>query len=189
MTGEERDDEFEHRRINLEPRDPNYRRSTTLTTAVTNARSIAPKIDSVIMNFECLQLDCLIVTETWLTKGPVKDNALDRLMGEAGVHAITGDRRGRGGGVAILFRSSTITLKEYHIRRKRHEIVAAKGTSPKIGGTIFILGVYVKPSLPAFKKEEIIDILIDSVNEIKIKEENAKVIIAGDFNRLSLIHI
>lgn len=41
---------------------------------------------------------------------------------------ITRDRSGRGGGVAILFRNSRMEMKEYRFKRKRYEMIAAKGT-------------------------------------------------------------
>lgn len=41
---------------------------TDLNLAVTNAQSVAPKIESVIECFECLKLDYMAVTETWLLR-------------------------------------------------------------------------------------------------------------------------
>ena len=79
---------------------------------ITNARSLAPKTESVIDAFNKLDLSMMLVTETWLSKGPVKDQMLDTLENGYGIGGIYKDRGSRGGGVAILFRKSLMKMSE-----------------------------------------------------------------------------
>ena len=46
------------------------KKTTSVCFAVTNARSVAPKMDSVIETFNKLELAFMAITETWLVNGP-----------------------------------------------------------------------------------------------------------------------
>ena len=69
------DDLTEHLEISDELRNKRhnkYRRSECFNISITNARSLAPKVKSVIEAFDCLDLDCMTITETWLFEGDNK---------------------------------------------------------------------------------------------------------------------
>ena len=111
-------------------------------------------------------------------EGPVKERTAEILKGEGNISIVTKDRRGRGGGVAILFRNSNMQAREYKFKRKRYEMVAVKASIKDVRGPVFI-----KPSLNAGQKAEILELLTDAINEIKTREEDPKIFVMGDFNK------
>ena len=139
---------------------------------------------SVIDAFECLNLDIMACTETWLFDGPAKKKAVEDLGGEVGISMIARNRRGRGAGVAILYQDSSLKLKEYKFKRKHYEILAVKGTHSSVRGTLYIFVVYIKPSLNAQQKSELLELLTDVVIQVKTKEDNPKIYVMGDFNKV-----
>ena len=66
------DDSDDHQAVNLE-------RKNSLTLINTNARSLCPKVDSLIDCFHELSVDVAIVTEMWLKNGPELDQSVSDL--------------------------------------------------------------------------------------------------------------
>ena len=87
----------------------------SMSFILTNARSLAPKFDSMVDAFESLGLDFLCVTETWFKGGKELAEALRDLQGKSGLSIIHKSRDGRGrtrgGGVAVVFNSSSCNFK------------------------------------------------------------------------------
>ena len=101
-----------------------------LNYAVTNSRSLIPKIDSVVNYFEEHSLSFMIVTETWLKRNTETDEILQELQNGAHLNLIRKDRTSRrGGGVAILYDNREAKLSKYQIPGigASHEIVCAMG--------------------------------------------------------------
>ena len=107
-------------------------KSSCISFASTNARSLAPKIHSAIDFFTETDLTLMVVTETWLQEGrTLEDNVADLDLG-AGLGLIHKGRRGkRGGGVGILYKKSKISLKKLTLHQNNYEIVAACGKIKK----------------------------------------------------------
>ena len=88
---------------------------TSFTVVNTNARSLCPKIHSLLDCFIELDADLAILTETWLTDGPTLDEDIEDLREGSGLGLLTRNRepgaRGAHGGVAIAFRISSCTLQ------------------------------------------------------------------------------
>ena len=106
---------------------------------LTNARSLAPKIDSFIENFEERDVDLCVVTETWLNtaSGLLEDEGVDLCLGEGISFFHCGRPVGRrGGGVGVFFRSSRIKAVDITPKDNPHEVCAVlcslRGTSRKI---------------------------------------------------------
>ena len=83
----------------------------------TNARSLAPKMNSFIEC--CRELDCklAIVTETWLGSSEDHEQDIDDVLQSTGIQLITRNRPPTNsgvcyGGVAIAYRAASLTLKE-----------------------------------------------------------------------------
>ena len=153
------------------------RRSTLFNLAVTNARSIIPKINSLVNAFSNLDLSCIAVTETWMNKGVNKEAAIDELKGRHDISSLTKDRRGRGGGVALFYRDSKVRMTEHKFKRKRHEMIAGKVTITESGHSVYNFVIYVKPSMSAVRKEEIKMLLMDAITDILTKERGAYITI------------
>ena len=100
-----------------------------LTIMNTNARSLCPKITSLIDNLNNLECQVGIVTETWLADGASLRQDLQDLQGGAGYTLLPLNRpRGaRGvahGGVAILGKYSKISMSRFKIHNpKNYEIL------------------------------------------------------------------
>ena len=94
---------------------------------LTNARSLAPKIDSFVENFEERNIDLCVVTETWCHDGVglLEDDGVDLRLGEgiSSFHCGRSAER-RGGGVGIFFRESRIKACEITPKDNPHEICA-----------------------------------------------------------------
>ena len=92
-------------------------------TLIANARSMNNKIGSLIEAFEEFQLSVALISETWFKNGSGLDREMNDLLLSDGIGMITRNRGGRGGGVAIAFRSSEISLKEFKIPENKYEMV------------------------------------------------------------------
>ena len=84
-----------------------------LTLLNTNARSLCPKIDSLIDNMRELDSPLAVVTETWLADGSLLEQRLADLQEGEGLSVVHKNRKGnrRGvthGGVCIVGRVSRV---------------------------------------------------------------------------------
>ena len=96
----------------------------------TNARSLCPKISSLIDSFNDLSASVGIITETWLTDW----DSLEGLVLRTGLKMICKNRdpneRGYShGGVAVAFKEPAVTLKEVRLHNPRKfEVLLTSGT-------------------------------------------------------------
>ena len=125
--------------------------STEFTIINTNARSLCPKIHSLLDCFTELKADLAIITETWLTDGPTLQEDIDDLREGSGLGLLVRNRepgaRGHShGGVGIAFRISSCTFKELQINNPdRYEVIAALGTIPGHSRKLLVIGCYLPP--------------------------------------------
>ena len=117
---------------------------------VTNARSLQPKIESLVTAFEELELHVAVVTESWLKPGQKLLREIAEYENGPGIsviHKSRETRRGRnaGGGVAILFNKDKIRLAERKIRRGNNEIVCVIGKITGMSRHLAIIGAYIPP--------------------------------------------
>ena len=102
------------------------------TVINTNARSLSPKINSLIDCFSQMEASIGVITETWLTDGEALDEEIDDLTSGTGLGMVYRNREvnGRGfshGGVAIVYREAAMSLRKMKIHNpKRFEVVAAE---------------------------------------------------------------
>ena len=98
----------------------------------TNARSIKPKIQSLYDAFNDLNLAFALITETWMKKGRKQDEAVDEATNGQGLKILYKNRQetgsdAAGGGVAVVFDPSKITLKQYPLRKSKYELMCVVG--------------------------------------------------------------
>ena len=148
------------------------RKKQPFNFAVTNARSLAPKLDLVLDAFYELDLACMIIIETWIQGERTVQQADDLLANGNGLDSIYRSRGARGGRLAILSRRSKVQLKEYKIKTKSHKVLAARGKIQNNSRPIYLLAVYIKPSLSKKKKDDLIEVVIDAVAKIKSESKN-----------------
>ena len=82
---------------------------------------------SVIDAFDKLDLSLMMITETWMMEGPVKEKMTDQLSNGHNLGGIFRNRGRRGGGVAVIYNKSKMRMSEYKIKTKGHEILVTKG--------------------------------------------------------------
>ena len=156
--------------------------------ALFNARSLTPKIKSVSENFDEREWAFAIATETWFVDGDPFEETKRDLKNGCGIDSICANRnatRGRnsGGGAAILFKRSKVSLKQYPIKRSGCEIVATKVWFSDCRRPTFIIGIYMPPGMIKSMLDKYVATLSDSITKIKLEEKNPISIIGGDFNR------
>ena len=174
--------------------DPEKERKIKICFAVTNARSLWKKIQSMYDAFTDLELDFMIVSETWFHNTP----ALDRLVCDAehgkGVKMINYCRtkRGRlnaGGGISIIYNSNTLTGSEYNVKKSGFEIAVGKFKLKNESRALFIIGAYLSTRLSKQEAEKNIQALVVIINKIKLQHESPYIVLGGDFNNFDISSI
>ena len=163
-------------------------RAVSFRSIVTNARSLTPKIHDLIINFEELDLNVAIISESWLKEGKKLRNDLDDLEFGSNlrtIHKSRKSRRGRtaGGGICIIFNKSKIHLKERNIRRGKSEIVCATGNIPTVARKVLVFGIYIPPNIKAKQAHNALESLSNAIGQAKIEYSDPLIIIEGDFNQ------
>ena len=120
---------------------------------LTNARSLFPKIKSLLNYFELFGLCFSIVTESWLANGTRLVEDLYELEHGTNLRLLyknrpvkpNSRRRTAGGGVAIVYNNQRCNFKERKIRGNKFEIICAKGKIVGIPEVVVVLGIYIEP--------------------------------------------
>ena len=63
-------------------------------------------------------------------------------------------------------------------------MMCAKGNLNGLSRPLYIFAIYIKPSLPAEQKKEMIALLVEELLKIKTTETNPMICVGGDFNRM-----
>ena len=125
--------------------------SNLFSFAITNARSLIHKIDSLRDHFRESDLAFAIVTETWLCAAPGLEDWLINQEHANGLSFINCMRKrtgpaNPGGGVSIIYRKSQVVFKEFKVKRENYEFVCAKGKITNNTRPIFVLAAYFAPN-------------------------------------------
>ena len=159
-------------------------KTVEVTFVTANARSIISKTQSMIDLFEDLELQFMLINETWLSGGESLENQITDLDVGAGIGFLHKSRRDRnGGGVAIAYRKNGVTFKKIALKRNNFEVVAGIASISKTPRKLIVFSVYLPPSMPAVKVRECFNMLQDNILEMTQKHENPVIVIGGDFNR------
>ena len=163
---------------------------TNFTIINTNARSLCPKMNSLIDCVRETDARLAIVTETWLKDGPDMEEEVQDLSAGAGLGMIARNRRTRAvngntyGGVAVLWREGLLGLREYkRSNPEGFEVLTAtgvlKGHSRKVG----VIACYIPPNYTKARADDALEFIADTVVELKRKFKDPYLIIGGDFNQ------
>ena len=156
----------------------------------TNARSLNPKIDSLIECFNELTADIAIVTETWFREGPELDIDLHELEMGTNIKAITLNRPpnqrtgvSHGGG-AFFYRKSIGGFKKIKIDNPdSFEVLpvvsSLSGTSRKLA----VIAAYIPPNYAVPKGKKCLDYIESCIIDIKRHFNDPLIAMAGDFNQ------
>ena len=190
-------DEIEDKNCAVDPvedpeivQDVNKEQVTPLIIANTNARSLCPKIASLIDCYEELDITLGIVTETWLASGESLDQDIRDLAAGAGLDMIclNRDRNGRGiahGGVTVI--ASTCSLKKLDVPNPENfEVLATLSTLPGYSRKLLTVACYLPPNYPWARGREALDHIEDVVREPKKTYRDPFMVVGGDFNQWSI---
>ena len=157
-----------------------------MSFALTNARSLLAKIPSLIEAFENLNLHFCTVSETWLKKTRSIDRDIGDLVNSNNLGIIKKNRGARGGGVAIVYDTNKISLKQAFPFPDGFEAVCGVGKSSLDAKKFFIVSFYLPPKSSADTVERFCDLLSDRVERAKNELKNPYIIIAGDQNKKNI---
>ena len=155
----------------------------------TNARSLAPKMESLADCMTELEADVSVVTETWLQNRAVEGATIDA-AGEHGLDSFMLNRsviaaNGRQyGGVGIFSRSSSTKLSVVDIANPDNfEVLCVAGKVNKLKEKVVVVAVYIPPNYPKVKAESCLDYIADVISEVKRRFESPIITVAGDWNQ------
>ena len=156
------------------------------TFAITNSRSLPGKINSVLVAFEGLNLDFMIVSETWLQYRKSHAEDLKKLEEGYNIGHCKKNRKTRGGGVAILYKNTKLSLKQCYPFPADIEITCAIGKTLHDNRKVLILAVYIPPKTSAAQFDRIGDCISERIGRAKNEHDDPYIVIGGDFNRREL---
>ena len=156
---------------------------------LTNARSLTPKIDSLVEAFQTLDLNAASITETWFKGGKGLREGLRDLEGRSGIRVLHRSRDGRsnrrGGGVALAFRTNNCNFKMRNLKQisKDFEVLCAVGKVEKIERPVVIFVIYIPPDMRASALETLKEELSAEIVAVQKSYKNPLIIVNGDMNR------
>lgn len=155
----------------------------------TNARSLRPKITSLIDSFRELDLTYAIITETWFSDGDKLQSEAENLLLGHGLNSFTLNRPpGRAGnshgGVAIIYRDSLAQAKIFDFPNPDcFEVLCVKFNLIGVKRNVFAISAYMPPGYRVGRARSCLDHIRALIGEIKAKFDNPYINLAGDFNQ------
>ena len=155
----------------------------------TNARSLCPKIDSLIDCFEELDVTLGIVTETWLADGVSLDRDLHDLARGTGLEMFCLNRppNNRGvahGGVAVIANAATCSIKKIDLPNpENYEVMATLSTLQGCSRKLLTVACYLLPGYSVPRGRGALDHIENVVQELKRTYKDPFIIVGGDFNQ------
>ena len=154
----------------------------------TNARSLCPKIHSLIETIEEIGAAFALVTETWLSDGKTLEEDKQDLFLGAGLSLICKNRRAdsRGqsyGGVGLVYKEDLCNFKELELDNPgNHEVLTAVGSIRGLSRKIALVGCYVPPNYNVARAKACLEYIEETVIEMKRRLKDPIIIVTGDFN-------
>ena len=155
----------------------------------TNARSLCPKIDSLIDCFDEMDTTLGIVTETWLADGDSLDRDVRDLAKGAGLEMICLNRpaNSRGvahGGVAVVANQSTCTLKKIDMANPGNfEVLTTLSSVKGHSRNLITVACYLPPNYNMARGREALEHVENVVRDIKRRYKDPFIVVGGDFNQ------
>ena len=151
-----------------------------------NARSLSPKLYSLIDTMEEMNAQISLVTETWLKANDQVNEQFNTLRDALGYECIRRDRTtGNGGGVAILYKTGDWAFHQLKTGGE-FEIVAALGRRTGQRRKLLAITAYIPPDSNADTNERFLQKLVDLIGIYKRRYCDPYFIVGGDFNKRSV---
>ena len=148
-----------------------------------NARSLSPKLYSLIDTMQESNAQISMVTETWMRSSPQLEQRLVDMREALGYDCIRNDRPTLGGGVAIIYKTGDLQLHRLKTGCD-YEIVAAVGRRTGQRRKIVVLVAYIPPNFDAENSQAVLDKIVQLIGTFKRRYNSPYFLIGGDFNCL-----
>ena len=146
-----------------------------------NCRSMIQKTEAICDYFENEEVRFGILTETWTNKES-EIRIKEQLENENGLDILMKSRKGRGGGVALVYKKSYFQFAKHSFFTGEYEIVAASARVPATKLRLFVFCVYYPPRMLANEVKKMNELICDEIVKIKVKFNSPLIIVAGDMN-------
>ena len=172
----------------LEEHDENGRvkKIIKVNFATTNARSIAPKIISLVENFNELELCLFAITETWLGNSREVNHNIRDLVNSSNIDMLHKNRKTRGGGVALAYNNTLAKFSQVSLRNNSFELLCCKGKINSLARPLIVFVVYLPPKMSADSLRAFCTTLADGIELVKSNYDDPFILITGDFNKKSI---
>ena len=160
-----------------------------MTIINTNARSLSPKIDSLLVCLTELKSSIAVVSETWLKDCPELEKDVEDLEEGSGYTMLyknrePNDRGFSHGGIAILSRLSVCKFSAIKMPNPdSFEVLPAVGTVKGPSRKLIVVAAYIPPNYNVPRAKKCLDYITDLVIMIKNKYRDPFIVVAGDFNQ------
>ena len=172
--------------------DSKREKKNALTIINTNARSLCPKIDSLVDCFEELEVDVAVITETWLKDSPELDQDLRDLEEGAGISSVTLNRLPNHlgvshGGVAVLTRKGMGNFKKINVPNPdSFEVLPVIGSVIGSARKLVVIGIYIPPNYTVPRGNDCLEYVENLIIDIKARYQDPYILVAGDFNQWAI---
>ena len=145
-------DEFSMTHTDVEEDDFNEKITAKFVAINTNARSLCPKVNSLLDCFTEMNVSVGIITETWLNEGSGLQEDVDHFVNGTGFGLLNLCRQptARGvahGGVSIAFRKNTSELNQIHLSNpEEFEVLVSAGSLRGHAKKLVVLSLIHIPS-------------------------------------------
>ena len=163
--------------------------TTKLAIINTNARSLCPKITSLVDCMEEMEASVGVVTETWLADGEQLERDVEDLANGAGLGFLYRNRRANAngvahGGVAVVYKKNACNMTKIEIQNSGDfEIIAALGNLPGYKEKLITIACYLPPNYSVPRGKAALAYIVDIVLEVKRRYKDPFLVVAGDFNQ------
>ena len=152
-----------------------------------NARSLRPKLYSLINTLHEIDGHIALVNETWFRPSNELERMLEDRQNVLGYLCIRKDRsNGMGGGVAIIYKHSEIKMQQLKIDSD-YEIVAALGRRTGQRRKLIVISAYIPPNYDAENHEAVLEKIANLVGSFKRKYNSPYIVVGGDFNGRNIV--
>ena len=162
---------------------------TQINVINTNARSLCPKIESLIDCFDEMEVTLGVVTETWLADGDSLDRDIADLAKGAGLGMLCLKRKpnGRGvahGGVAVVHNTAACTLARVDLPNPDdYEVLVTLSNLRGHSRKLLTVACYLPPNYNAQRGKGALEHVENVVLELKGRYKDPFIMVAGDFNQ------
>lgn len=151
--------------------------------SLTNARSLPPKIHSLITAFDELDLDFMMITETWISSTKKTVQNIHDLSCAENISLICKNRNTRGGGVCIAFDKRKMKIARFPLPTSPFEVVCGVGSLSRLSRKIAIIVVYIPPKYTNEEVRKLNDYVSLAIEKLKNTYNNPLICVGGDINK------